>query len=382
VRGAPGPGVQYVHAASLAPARTRPRPLPNTHPPPPRPPGDPAGTPLIEWELAYAEALRDAGRAGEAAGQLRAALGHLAAAKGAAAAQASEVAERLVDALEAAGQLPAAREAMQACVEARMQLFGRHLVVAKSMTRMTRLLLAAGAGGGPDAAQLAQNFAASAVALAEEAAAGKGSGGGGGAAGGGGGGLRGFVGRVFGGGGGGGGGAAERLAERLRAQLELGLALQALAAANEAAAGVSARGAGEPALRQAADALRRAGSEGAAELAGIEEQPGNAAQVRPRVVGGGGPTRLAGLGAAPTADALLRDLNPADPLPSHPATQAAALDKALGLLVDIKLAQIEVLEALAATVSRGGRGAAGVGGAAEAKGLLAEAEAVAQQLSA
>jgi hypothetical protein len=238
--------------------------------------GDPSGTPIIEWELAYAAALRDAGRPADAAARLRAALGHLSAAKGPAAAQASEVSERLVDALEASGQLPAAREAMQACVEARMQLFGRHLVVAKSMTRMARLLLEGqGPGTGavtaahPEAAQLAQNFAASAVALAEEAAAGNGGGDG---TSGSGGGLRGLLGGLFGGSRG--GSAAERLSERLRAQLELGSALQALAAANDVAAG---RGAGEAALRRAADVLRAAAAEGAAWLTGMDE--GGADQV-------------------------------------------------------------------------------------------------------
>jgi hypothetical protein len=37
--------------------------------------------------------------------------------------QASEINEKLGDALAAAGDLPAAREALQACLEARMQLF-------------------------------------------------------------------------------------------------------------------------------------------------------------------------------------------------------------------------------------------------------------------
>jgi hypothetical protein len=69
-------------------------------------------------------------------------------------------------------------------------------------------------------------------------------------------------------------------------------------------------------------------------------------------------------------------------VPRPPTTpQAAALDKATGLLVDVKLSQIDALEALAAAAIRGFKGPAGVDGAAEAKGLLAEAEAVARELS-
>ncbi|GBG00220.1 hypothetical protein Rsub_12705 [Raphidocelis subcapitata] len=300
--------------------------------------GDPAGSPIIEWELAYADALRAAGRAADAVPQLRAALAHLAAAKGDGPAHASEVAERLVDALQAAGQLPAARAEMQRCVETRMQLFGRHLVVAKSMTRLAHLLLERPSDAG-DAA-LAQNFASSAAALAEEAAQGRGGGGGAGG-GGAGGGLRGLLSGLFGGGAGAGGAAAERLAERLRAQLELGAALQALAAANEAASapgGGSGGGlaAGVEALRRAVEVLRTAAREGAGELAKLAPK------------------------AAPDE------------------AQAAALTKAAGLLVDARLAQMEALEALADALAARQGGA----GSEEARALLAEAEAVAHELSA
>ncbi|KAI8464610.1 MAG: hypothetical protein J3K34DRAFT_526045 [Monoraphidium minutum] len=314
--------------------------------------GDPSGTPLLDWEMAYADALRAAGRDAEAAQQLAAAVGHLAAAKGEAAAQASEISERLVDALEASGQLPAATAAMRACADARAALFGRHLVVAKSMARASRLLLAGGGGGGAGGAEvaaLAQGYAAGAVALAEETLS---RGGGGGSGGGGGGGVRGLLGGLFGGGGKEqkAAAAADALAERARARLELAGALQALAAANAAlaaAGGGGEGGDGEAALRRAVGVARAAAADGADELRAL------AAQQEP--------------GAAP--------------LP---------LDKAAGLLVDTQLLLLELLEALAAQLQAAAapagarpRGGGGGGGAAaeEAAALLAEAEAVAAELS-
>ncbi len=286
--------------------------LPSSHAPastpalflaPAKPPGDPTGTPIIGWRMAYADALRSSNRPLEAAGQLRSALGHLAAAKGEAAAQASEIAEKLVDALEAAGQLPEARAEMTKCVEARMQLFGRHLVVAKSMTKLARMELAGGgARPDPEAAVLAQNYATNAVALAEEAAALGSSSGGSGSGSSGGGGLQGLWASVTGRGGAAArGSAVERLADRLRVQFELASALAAVAAADRAVAtaGASRAAASSPsqaagaaggegavvgaaALRRASEVLRAAAREATIELAKLGQDGGggsDAAQV-------------------------------------------------------------------------------------------------------
>ncbi len=81
--------------------------------------------------------------------------------------QASEMNERLSDALLACGDTAAARDTMRRCVEARTHLFGHHLVVAASMVRLAALEL--GPPAQPDAAQRAEHFAGSAVAIAGDA---------------------------------------------------------------------------------------------------------------------------------------------------------------------------------------------------------------------
>jgi hypothetical protein len=145
--------------------------------------------------------------------------------------QASEISDRLAEALEACGRLAEARDAMAAAAAARGVLFGRHLVVARTHRKLAALHLKLKQ---PDAAKAADGCLRTAVAIseAELQRASKRP-------------LLGWAAAPP---------SAEATSTRLRAALEYGAALRDAAALAVAAPG-AAPGAGEAALRPAASAL-------------------------------------------------------------------------------------------------------------------------------
>jgi tetratricopeptide (TPR) repeat protein len=274
-------------------------------------------------------------------------------------AAASEITERLADALAASGDLPAAVEALSRCADARVRLFGRHLVVGRTLARLSALHLraaaAAGGGGGgsstnldPASVQLALHAASGGAKVAEEAwrasqdAKPASSGGSGG-----------FLGRLAAGVFGGGGGsnntkksAADLAIERSRGSLEVGRACVALARAHEAAASVAVasgdlasaqegEAAAVAALQRGAEALRAGQRRGADEAAALAAAEGEAAR------------RLSA--------ELERRAVPSAAAAMAAQRAGAAVDAATGVLVDIKLAQLELLDALVAALRAKGR---------------------------
>jgi len=264
-------------------------------------------------------------------------------------AAASEITERLADALAAAGDVPAAREELGRCADARVRLFGRHLVVGRTLARLSALHLRDPVEEG--GAQVALHMASGAVNVTEEAwqgaRAARPAGGGNGSGGGGG-----FFGRLaaglFGGGRQDGAtkSAADLAVERARGALEVGRACVALARAHEAAAR-EARAAGDAAscqegeaaavaaLQRGAEALREGQRQGVDEAGLLARAEGEAAR---RLRGELGRRAVPSAGAAMAAQRA-----------------AAAVDAATGVLVDIKLAQIEVLDALVGAMRAKGR---------------------------
>ncbi|KAF5834609.1 hypothetical protein DUNSADRAFT_8693 [Dunaliella salina] len=107
---------------------------------------------VVLWLEKLASEFQERGQVQEAINCIRKAMYHFGAEKGESLAQASQLSDNLVELLLQLGDKEAARDAVAQCLAARMQLFGRQLVVCQSMLRLANLEVKLGKKGDLQAA--------------------------------------------------------------------------------------------------------------------------------------------------------------------------------------------------------------------------------------